>query len=35
MMLALWFRNPSRWIDALLLLAMAAAVGLLELILLS
>jgi hypothetical protein len=33
-MLAVWFRNPGRWVDALLLL-LVAALGLLELILLS
>ena len=30
--IAVWFRNPGGWVDALLLLAVAAALGLLALV---
>jgi hypothetical protein len=30
--IAVWFRNPGGWIDALLLLAVAGALGLLVLV---
>lgn len=33
--IAVWFRRPAGWVDALLLLAMAAAFGLLALTVLS
>jgi hypothetical protein len=32
--IAVWFRNPGGWVDALLLLAVAAALGLLALVML-